>query len=221
MGTMLISLSENDIRFIIVLLSIFILIFVLAGYIGFLVKRIMQGQAKKADTMMHDAVVTRVITNTKEFRRLARRKNNRYLLKKAWFPIIILIVAVLVHILFLSISGRWDYNLFDYQSTGFSTLLFLWNFEDPSIYTQVFGLKILATWPELLNTPHFELDAIVSYIVVPLYAIGGLWYLYQIQSYIARTFRLWHLSKSVFEKSLEGFDASQNPANQAPLPPSD
>lgn len=221
MNNVLISLSENDIRFIIVLLSIFILIFVLAGYIGFLVKRIMQGQAKKADSMMHDPVVTRVITNTKQFRRLARKKNNRYLLKSAWIPIVLILIGFLTHILFLSITSRWNYNLFDYKTTGISTLFFLWNFEDPTIYTNVFGLTVLSTWPDVLNTPHFEVDAIVSYIVVPLYSIGGLWYLYQIQAYISRTFRLWHLSKSVFEKSLEGFDGNQNPANQAPLPPSD
>ena len=63
----LVSLSENDKRLIFALLLVFILVFVLIGYIGFLITRVMKWQGKKLDHVVADPVVTRVITDKKHF----------------------------------------------------------------------------------------------------------------------------------------------------------
>ena len=80
-------------------------------------------------------------------------------------------------------------------------------------------MKILAKFV-LVNEPHFVTEAICAYIAVPLVVIGGIWYLVAAQAYLARTIRSWTLSKSVFEKSLEGFNQNTPtpPENEAPNP---
>ena len=50
------------------------------------------------------------------------------------------------------------------------------------------------------------MDAIYSYIAVPLLIIGGIWYIVVAQAYLARTIRASKLCKQVFEKSLDGFN---------------
>ena len=62
----LIKLTENDKRLIIVLLLVFILLFVIVGYIGLLVRKIMSAQAAKADDMLHDVVEAGVITSERK-----------------------------------------------------------------------------------------------------------------------------------------------------------
>ena len=58
----LISLSENDKRLIFALLLVLILVFVVIGYLGYLVTRLMKWQGKKLDSLVADPVVTHVIT---------------------------------------------------------------------------------------------------------------------------------------------------------------
>ena len=103
---------------------------------------------------------------------------------------------------------------------GFGTLLFLWDFENPDCYTRVFGLTVLCEWPPLINEPHVVAEAWCGYIFVPLIFIGGLWYLWTLQSLIARTIRMFKLADTAFEKSLDGFNQTvalnnqlNNPAN--------
>ena len=48
--------------------------------------------------------------------------------------------------------------------------------------------------------------------------VGGSWYLIAIQSLISRTIRMYKLSTTVFEKSLEGFNQNE-PFKPADNPP--
>ena len=80
----LIQLSENDKRILISLGILLILLFVIVGYIGLLVERIMKHQAKKAGTMMHDVVAAKVVTNEKDFRKFGKKKNNRLFVKQIY-----------------------------------------------------------------------------------------------------------------------------------------
>ena len=211
----LIQLSENDKRIIIALCLVFILVFVIIGLLGALIVRTMQWQGKKCDTLVSDVVVNRIITEPKQFKKYARKKNTRYFIKQAWIPILIMLVGALVYIIRNSIYKDWSYNPFN-KDDGFSTLLFLWNFKDADSYTTVFNIKVLAKWPPLINEPHFVVDGLCSYIAVPLAVVGSVWYLVAAQAYLARTIRSWKLSKTVFEKSLEGFNQNtpQQPESQ-------
>ena len=207
----LITLSENDKRLIFALLLVFILVFVLIGYIGYLITRVMKWQGKKLDHVVADPVVTRVITDKKHFKRYARKKNWRLFFKQSYIAIIILVVGALVLLIRNAVTRDWAYNIFDYNVTGFNTVLFLWDFSD--VY-KVEGISLVLNWPILINEPHLSGEAWASYIFMSCMIVGGTWYLIAIQSLIARTIRMFKLSTTVFEKSLEGF--SQN--DPAPKP---
>lgn len=209
----LVSLSENDKRLIFALLLVFILVFVLIGYIGFLITRVMKWQGKKLDHVVADPVVTRVITDKKHFRRYARKKNWRLFFKQSWIGVIILLFGGLV-LLFRDIfTHDWAYNVFEYQKTGFGTILFIWDFS--KCITKPEGMGLVLNWPELINTPHLEGQAWASYIFVTCLIVGGLWYLIALQALIARTIRMYKLCSSAFDKTLEGFNQNQQAATIA------
>ncbi len=201
----LIQLTENDKRILIAAILIFVLVFVLIGLIGSLIIRIMKHQGKQIDTLCHDVVVTRVITNKKDFKRYARKKNWKTFYKESWIPLIILLVSGLTLLLTMLIKQDFHYNLFDHHKTGITTLFFLWDFSD--CYSKFFGITLLSKWPEkFINRPHFEVEALGSYIFIPTFLTGSIWYLITVQRLISRTLRIGKLSDSVFSKSLENYN---------------
>ena len=215
----LIQLTETDKRILIALCLVLILVFVIIGLLGSLIIRTMRWQGKKCDTLVSDVVVYKIVTTPKQLKKYARKKNARYFLKQAWLPLLFVSLGAITLIIHNIVFKNWAYNPFN-SNDGFGTLLFLWDFNDPDSYTTIFGLKVLAKWPPLYNQPHVTMDAIYSYIGVPLIIIGGIWYIVAAQAYLARTIRANKLSKQVFEKSLEGVNgntfANAN-TNQAPI----
>ena len=206
----LFKLSENDKRVLVALLLLLALVFVLIGFIGSIIVRVMKWQGKKIDTMCRDAVVTRVIKDPKHFKRYATKKNNRAFFKESKIPLIILVFAGLTYLISCIILKQWPYNLFDYGAdnqggTGFTTLFYIWDFSD--CYSQFFGLTLLSKWPtKTFNVPHFSVQALGSYIFVVTFLVGLVWYLLTIQSFIARLIRIIRLSDSIYSKSLENYN---------------
>ena len=210
----LITISENDKRLIFALLLVFILVFVLIGYIGFLITRVMKWQGRKLDHFVADPVITRVITSKKHFKRYARKKNWRLFFKQSWAAVVILLVGSLV-LLFRDIfTHDFSYNVFEYKKTGFGTILFIWDFSK-CITRPESGSGLVLNWPVLINSPHLEGQAWASYVFVTCLIIGGLWYLIALQALISRTIRMYQLCTSAFEKTLEGFNQTQQAATIA------
>jgi hypothetical protein len=208
MLNLFIQLSENDKRILIAVLLAIILIFVLIGLIGMGVQRLMKWQGKRMDTLVHDAVKTRVVSDKKHLRRYGSKKNWVLFFKQSWFALVLIIVAFLTLLITCLIKENFNYNVFDHKKTGFTTLFFLWDFSAPvekyDILVQT-GLFIIR-WPPLMNTPHFEVDAISSYVFLITFIVGVIWYLTAVLAYISRSLRLFKLCTSIFEKSLEGFN---------------
>lgn len=225
-----VSLSENDKRLILAFLLVLILVFVLIGYIGMLITRVMRWQGKKLDNMVADVLTTRVITTKKKFIPYARKKNWRKFFKDSWIPIIILIASAAVLIVRDIVERDFSYNPFN-EKDGFASLLFLWDFGNPDYYTRIFNITLLATWPAVINSPHFVMEAIPSYVFTFGATIGGLWYLWTLQSLIARTIRMFRLSRTVFDKNLDNFNTNEaafnslnntvNPTSNVPNTPPD
>ena len=216
----LVALSENDKRLLIALLLVLILFFVLIGYLGMLITKVMKWQGKRLDNEVADVIVTRVITNRKQFLPYARKKNWRIFFKSAVIPILIILTAFIVLLIRDIIEKDFSYNPFNHKD-GFGTVLFLWDFSNPDSYTKVFGLTILAEWPPLLNEPHVVAEAWCGYVFVPLIIVGGLWYLWVLQSLISRTIRMYKLARIAFDKHLDTFnqtDALSNAINKANNP---
>lgn len=198
----LIALSENDKRLIFAILIVLILVFVLIGYIGFLVTKVMKWQGKKLDTIVADPVVTRVITDKHHFIRYARKKNWRLFFKQSYIAILILLFAAIILIIRDAIYRDFSYNPFN-KDNGFGTLLFVWDF---SVCFRREGISLILNWPALVNTPHFVWEAWGGYLFTIALLIGGIWYIIALQALIARTIRMFQLSTSAFEKSLDGFN---------------
>ena len=204
MNKILISLSDGDKRLIFALLLILIVVLVFIGLLGYLLMRILKFQSKKMDTLVHDAVVTKVVNNKKHFIKYGRNKNWAYFFKQAYIPMIIIVVGFIVLIIHNSIYNNWSYNPFSTYD-GFGTLFFTWKLSGD--YTE--GSLIKFAKLVLDNTPHFDAIAWCGYIFGPCIIVGGTWYLVAVSSLLARTVMLYKRSKTIYEKSLEGFNQNE------------
>ena len=122
-SNVLLTLSDSDKRLVFSLVLILLLVLAFIGLLGYFLFRIMKWQSKKIDTLVHDAVKTKVIKDKKHFVRYGRTKNWQYFFKQAYIPIIIIIVAFVVLVIHNSINNDWSYNPFSTYD-GFGTLFF-------------------------------------------------------------------------------------------------
>lgn len=213
-----IELSESDKKVLIALTIILVILFVLIGLLGIAVKKTMEYQAKRADTFMHDVTVTHVVTTPHEFRVLGRKKNHRLYYKQSLIPFGVILLAFLIWVIYSWAANTWSENIF----VSFSDLLFIWDFSDPSIYTDFFNLTIIKQWPALIHGPTFQIEHLAAYFEIPLLFGGVIAYLVMTQAFIARSIQLQRRSRDVFSKSLEGYKANEvDPSKVPPLPPKD
>ena len=207
----LLQLTENDKRLIFALLLVVILVIVLIGYLGFLLTRLMKWQGKKMDTLIHDVVVTKVITDKKHLIRYGRVKNYNLFFKQAYIPVIIMTVAAIILIIHNSITRNWLHNPFSTED-GFGTIFWTWKLSNE--YTD--GSLIKFNKLVIDNTPHLVSEAWAGYIAAPCLLVGGTWYFIVVLSFLSRTIMLYKRSKEVFEKSLEGFNQTNQVSVEQP-----
>ena len=212
---LLISLSEKDKRVILIFFLLIIVAIAFIAIIGAIITRVMKWQGKRMDDLTHDVVVTNVIDNKKDFLRYARIKNWYTFFKQAWKPLLILLATSLIIIIHNGATNNWQYDMLDYEKTGFNTLFFIWDFNDPNIYHSFFGIKMICDWPTIINYPHFSLEAWASYLFFFGMIIGGAWYLVALQCVIARTIRMYKLSYDLYRKSLDGYNKYQADQQQS------
>ena len=160
----------------------------------------MKWQGKKIDTLVHDVVITKVVTDRKHFLRYGRYKNWELFFKQAYISIIIMLVGFITLFIHNAITDNWGYNPFSTYD-GFGTLFFTWKVSGE--YTGGAIIKFAKLVVD--NTPHVTSIAWCGYIFGPCIIIGGVWYLIAAACLLARTFYLYKRSREVFEKSLEGY----------------
>lgn len=204
--SILITLSDSDKRMIFSILLIVILVLVLVAFLGYLLFRIMKWQSRKMDTLIHDVVKEKIITDRKHLVKYGRTKNWALFFKQAYIPLIIIIASVLVLIIHNSITNNWQYNPFS-TTDGFGTLFWTWKYSGQFTGTSIDLIRFQVI--VLDNTPHVIASAWAGYVACPLMLIGGLWYLIAVSCLLARTFLLYKRSREVFEKSLDGFNQTE------------
>lgn len=215
MINVLLKLSDNDKRIIIILLAVFIVVLVLIAYIGYIITKVMAHQGKKINNHVSEVVLTGVIKNEKDFKRYAKRKNWRVFYSQAKVPMLIVLLSVTFYVVASLIQGKFI-NPFGYKK-GFASLLFVWDFST-MITTPKTGAGILLNWPKLVNKPHIDGGAWIAYIFVPCILYSGLWYLYCVQGFIARYLHINKLSQKIFQESLENYiNSGQFLAKQQPV----
>lgn len=210
MPNLLVQFTENDKRFFLALALIIILLFVICGYIGMLIVRTMKWQGKKIDTLVHDAVVTKVVTNRKHLLAYGRKKNWRCFFEQARIPLLICIADIAFLLIYDAIKKDFSYNPFS-MDKGFGSLFFTFE-EDGFMSWWIFAFKKY----KVTHYPTFIPEAWPGYIFCPIIIIAGVWYLVTVQCLISRTIRLQKLSKTIFEKSLEGYNQNAPLINEAP-----
>ena len=196
----LLSLSDSDKRIIFSLLLIVIILVVLIGLLGYILVRLMKWQGKKIDTLVHDVVMTKVITDKKHFLRYGRYKNWALFFKQAYISISILLVGFIVLMIHNAVTNNWSYNPFSTYD-GFGTLFFTWKVSGD--YTGGTIIKFAKLVVD--NTPHLDAIAWAGYVFGPCVLVGGAWYLVASAALLARTFYLYKRSREIFEKSLDGY----------------
>lgn len=202
----LISLSETDKRIIFAILIVAILVLVLVGYLGYLLVKLMQWQGKKADTLIHDVVVTRVIKDRRHLLSYGRKKNWALFFKQAYVPLIIILIGFLVLMIRDSIYDDFSYNPFSVEN-GFGSLFWTWKLSNDFVGGDLIKFNVIV----LDNQPHFVAEGWCGYIVSPCFLVGGMWYLISVSALIGRTVKLHIRSREVFEKSLDGFNQNAAP----------
>lgn len=192
------NISENGKKTLIILFLIFIIFFVLIGYISMVVEDIMKKQGSKADEMMSNVVKVSYFREEKKFIKFGIRKNIRVFFLESRVPFFILSISWICYLLFCLFSGKWGYNPLN-RTDGFASILFEYSSWPKERF---FGLKLISGFPKVVTKPHFEPIAIFSYLFVPANIVGIGWFLYCTQGYIARSFRVRKIAKSIYRKKL-------------------
>lgn len=203
--TLYIQLSETEKRVLFVIFLAVIFILILIGAIGYLIQKVMKYQAKKIEHETFDAVKFGVVKEKKHFTKYAKRKNNQIFIKQAWLPLLIVAFGFIVLIIYDCINGmNFKYNPFN-RETGFASLLWIWDFDNPDNYSKFFGITLLSQFPALKYTPEFHIENWGGYLFVPCVFIGGFWYLITVQGYFARLLKIRSITDKVFGKTFDNF----------------
>ena len=193
-----IKLSENTKKALVILFLIFIILFVLIGYISLAIEGVMKRQGTKADEMLSNVVKAEYFDKEKPFRKFAWKKNMKMFYLEARIPFLIILGSWFVYLLFCLFSGKWGYNPLN-RVDGFGSLLFKFG-EWPK--EKFFGIKLISGWPEVIEKPRFVPLAIFSYLFVPANIVGIGWFLFCTQAYIARALRIRKIARGIFRKKL-------------------
>jgi ABC-type multidrug transport system fused ATPase/permease subunit len=209
-----VTMNDSDRRLLIALLIVLLILFVILGLIGMLIRFINRKFAERMDDEIHDALYYRIIQDPKTLKRYGRAKNNRRFFKQMLPPFAIAVASVIIYVIYSAFFGNWADNHF----ARFGTLLIQFDWSDPSLYSQFFGLTLLSKWPTVLSYPRWVGEYFVSYVLVTMWIVAGIYWLIVVQAYAARTGMLRRRLRTVFNKSLENFnfyDAAPNPAPYA------
>lgn len=211
----LIKLTENDKRILLAIFLVVILVFLLIGLLTNLVKKIMAKQGKDVDTYMYDVTKANLVTNGKEFRKIARIKNFQKFYKTIRLPSLLLLLGTLVLLQYCFIKS-WDLSFYFSNDKGIGSLFYQWDWANAE-KASLLGIKtfIPSKWPDIINAPHFVTgeflyEGLTTYISFPLFLVGLILYIGHLVGFIARDIQARKLSKSVFQKSLTPTEPQQN-----------
>lgn len=212
-----INVSETDKKLIIVLIIFLIIVLLLLGLFGMAVRFVMHRQGKRIDSVMHDCVKTHVVNTPSQFKKLARKKSARLLFKDSLIPFLIGLVALLTWVFANIATSKWNENIFDH----FDDLTFKLDWSGTFVKTIFWFHPLPIDWPTVSRPPVPRVDHIVSYVVVFLIFIAILYYAYACQAYLARHFMIRSRARTIYEKSLENYNANSSMDNiqGEPLPP--
>ena len=195
---LLVSLSENEKRILLILFIVLTSAFLLFGLLIKGISAWAKSKGKAVDGYMYDFVKFRVIKTPAEFRRYVFKRETRYLYLNSRWMIRILIASSVIFVLYVENVLNGDY---------FEPLRIL---EDllPILdwpKTEIFGMQIISDWPTLVKAPEAELTlkGYITYIYALILIYSLFKFIHDILIFNARLSRSNKTSNSAFGKNLE------------------
>ena len=195
---MLVSLSENEKRIILIVFVIFTFAFLLVGLLVKGIRSWSENKGKAVDGYMYDFVKFRVIKTPAEFRRYVSKRETRYLYLNSRWMLRILIITSILFVIFVETSLDGNYKeCLDIIDRLFPVL------DWPK--TEIFGMQIICDWPTLVREPSAELTlkGYVTYIysLILIYCLFK--FIHDILIFSGRISRANKVSNSAFGKNLD------------------
>lgn len=193
-----IKINENVKRILIFLSLFIILFFVFVGAISIAIQSLMKKQGEKADVLLQDVTKAEYFKKEKQYKRFGIKKNIRYFYKRARIPFFVMLLCGLSYVLYCLFGGApWGYNPFN-SVDGFGSIMIRFG-KFPT--EKFFHIRLISNWAPIIK-PNPTPKGIFSYIMVPILITGAVWYLCCVFSYIARSFRIRKIAKSIYRKKL-------------------
>lgn len=203
--TFLLKLTENDKRLVLTFVIILIAILSLLIIFALIIEKIAKKQAQRIDILMHDIVVAGMVDSKRKFIGLANKKSMIYFYRHARIGAALIALHFISATIYLAIFKDYTYaGLYtNYELYGFATILPIYDLNNV-VKTDFFGMfEIITGLGEPISTPHFAIEALYSYISIPVLIIGGCMFLFQVQGFLARTIRTHRLANKIYSKKLD------------------
>lgn len=195
------NLGQVSWKIVLYLIFFIIALFAVFGLIGKLIENIIDRQAKKVDKFMSSLIVSGLVDDEKSFKDISYKKIKLYFFKTSIIPLSLVLLAFIIYFIYRGICNNWSESIFNDQD-GIGTLFFTWDFTNATYYFP-FGIGGVT----LHNTPHFLTDVrVLNYFIFIFGFTGIVWYLINVQGYIARSFRIKKLCDKMFSQNLDNVD---------------
>ena len=195
---LLVSLSENEKRILLILFIVLTSAFLLFGLLIKGISAWAKSKGKAVDGYMYDFVKFRVIKTPAEFRRYVFKRETRYLYLNSRWMIRILIVSSVLFVLYVENVLNGDY-LEPLRILEDLLPILDW----PK--TEIFGMQIISDWPTLVKAPEAELTlkGYITYVYALILIYSLFKFIHDILIFNARLSRSNKTSNSAFGKNLE------------------
>lgn len=212
---MLIKLSENEKKFLIIVFLILIIAFFLFGLIYQGLNKFMASQGADIGRLMATQVDSGYISSLQQFKRNAYKKSRLEFYRQFSKTAIAIVVWFALYGV-VSIFYRHWLNLFDQTKEGFTTLFYTFDFANTPT-TTIFGMTVISDWPPVLHKAFFSPHAIPSYILGLAAIIIIIIVIVQVLGYMARTIFIMQHSKKMFTRDFTNYKLSDLSAAPAEL----
>ena len=196
----LVKLSESDKRVLIALCLIFIIVFVIVGYLVKLIRYIISKKADFVENSMYDLLDANVIEDKKHFRKVSWKKNRVRFYFDARLPVLFILLSIFIIFLYMCVVG---FN-FDFILNYNKELKFTLDWSETGDILLGF-IPVLAEWPKVVDVPTFHFDRFDAWLVY-IFDLGMLYGLIHFflcsTFYMARNIRTIKVANEYFKKDL-------------------
>ena len=188
------------ITIVVILLSIFFVF----GLIGRGIQVIIKNQQKRVDKLMSKLILSKVVNNEKDFKRIANYKSKVFFFKHSIPPILMMLICLLTYIICISIHMPMHNGEYVSMFYLFGRVIYPWQGEFN--YYPPLGFDFSNVHAVLPFGEYSTWYIVLSIIVISLLIVSIIYYFVEVSGYLARKYRIHKLSQSMFAKNLDDID---------------